>query len=103
MSVHFMANGEIIVDAVRVEEGEIAQRDTTGTVGEPPARNANTVVAARHNPRFADERQHGQCHHILWQLPKEEEDKEKDEYQFARHGACRVKDLDSSVEKDWQR
>ena len=103
MSVHFMANGEIVVDTVRVEEGKIAQRDATGIVGKPSAHHANAVVAARHDPRLADKRQHGQCHQILRQLPKKEEDVEEGKDQFARHGACRVKDQDLGVENDWQR
>ena len=73
MPVHLVADGEVVTDAVGVEDGEVAQRDATGIVGEPAARDSNAIVAARHHPQLADKRQHSQCHQVLWQLPQEED------------------------------
>lgn len=74
--VHLVADGELVVRRVGVEEGEVAQGDATGPLWETFARQTDTVVAARHHPQLAQKGHYGQCHQILGQLPHEKEREE---------------------------
>lgn len=72
VAVHLMADGEVVVGHVRMEEGETAQRHAPASFGKSGAGVPEAEMPVVNPRQLAQKRHDDQGHQILRQLPEEQ-------------------------------